>query len=347
MARKKRMESIGFYHIVNRGVERRMIFMNVEDHLVFLEILQESAEVYGFTVYAYTLMNNHYHLLIKTSKLNLSLLMRQINSRYSMYFNRKYKRVGPLWQGRFKSWYVYDEYYLKSLIKYIEHNPIKAKLSKKIGEFRWSMSSKGDELSCLDYSLMDTMDLSSELSKREMQNIDTLYTSELEIVHQMIVPKKKKPLSLYFEHYSRETAIANAIEEGYKQIEIAEFLGLSSVAISKIYKNYREKITLFNKMRDKGIFWSYSKSITYTEVGENIFIEHLLKYGDFDDIQMVLKLFGKRKVKNIWQKTVRDDQRFIKLNLMLARVFFGMNVESDYFRGRENERFKKLKLLAS
>ena len=176
MARKKRMESVGFYHIVDRGVERRMIFMDAKDHLVFLEILQESAEVYGFTVYAYTLMNNHYHLLIKTSKLNLSLLMRQINSRYSMYFNRKYKRVGPLWQGRFKSWYVYDEYYLKSLIKYIEYNPIKAGLSKKIGEFRWSMSSKGDGLSCLDYSLMDGVDLNSGLSEEEMQNIDTLYT---------------------------------------------------------------------------------------------------------------------------------------------------------------------------
>jgi len=128
MARKKRMESIGFYHIVNRGVERRAIYMNDDDCIQFLEILQESAEVYNFEVYSYVLMDNYYHLLIKTSALNLSLLMRQINSRYSMYFNRKYKRVGPLWQGRFKSWYVYDERYLKSLVKYIEFNPIKANM---------------------------------------------------------------------------------------------------------------------------------------------------------------------------------------------------------------------------
>ena len=66
------MESIGFYHIVNRGVERRKIYMDDDDHMKFLEILQESTEVYGFEVYAYVLM--------KTSALNLSLIMRQINS---------------------------------------------------------------------------------------------------------------------------------------------------------------------------------------------------------------------------------------------------------------------------
>ena len=112
------MKSIGFYHIVNRGVERRNIYLDDEDHVKFLEILDESAKVYGFEIYAYVLMDNHYHLLLKTSSLNLSLLMRQINSRYGMYFNKKYKRVGPLWQGRFKSWSVYDEKYLKSLVQH-------------------------------------------------------------------------------------------------------------------------------------------------------------------------------------------------------------------------------------
>ncbi len=92
MARKKRMESIGYYHIINRGVERRCIFMDEKDYLKFLEILDESAKTYTFEVYAYALMGNHYHLLLKTTALNLSLLMRQINGRYSIYFNKK-KRV--------------------------------------------------------------------------------------------------------------------------------------------------------------------------------------------------------------------------------------------------------------
>jgi len=347
MARKKRMGSIGFYHIVNRGVERRAIYLDDEDHLQFLEIVQESAEVYNFEIYAYCLMPNHYHLLIKTTQVNLSLLMRQINSRYSIYFNKKYKRVGPLWQGRFKSWYVYDEYYLKSLTKYIEFNPVKAKLSQNIGEFRWSMSSRVDSFDSLNYHLVDTINLNNDLSGMELEDINTLHKTELEIVHHFVVPKKRTPLSAYFGSETREISIANAIEGGYKQSEIAQFLNLSNVAISKIYKNYRQKVVLFNKLRDKGVFWSYSKAITYAKTGKSIFIEHLLKYGDFDDIRLAMKLFGKREIKKIWEKTVMPDKRFIKLNLMLARVFFGMRVESDYFKGRENERAKKLKLLAS
>ena len=83
--------------------------------------------------------------------------MRQINSRYSSYFNKKYKRVGPLWQGRFKSWYVYDESYIKSLVKYIEFNPIKAKMVQKIGQYQWAMSSKKYIFNSLNYEIIDDM----------------------------------------------------------------------------------------------------------------------------------------------------------------------------------------------
>ena len=349
MARNKRMESVGFYHIVNRGVERRKIYMNKEDYQKFLEIVEESAEVYAFEVYSYALMDNHYHILLKTSKLNLSLLMRQINSRYSIYFNRKYKRVGPLWQGRFKSWYVYDEHYLKSLVKYIEYNPVKANLSQKTGEYRWTMSSKTEKMSCLNYDLIDSINLDLKLNEKELEEIDKVYTAKLERVNDMIVPKSKKKLDFYFgQHLTRrETAISSAISDGYKQIEIANYLDLSSVAISKSYKNYRKKTALFNKLRDKGIFWSYSKKITYDEAGENLLIEYLLKYGDFEDIKLGFELFGKRVMKRVWEERVKSDQRFIKLNLMIARVFLGMNVESDYFREVKNARLEKLKLLAS
>ena len=66
------------------------------------------------------------------------------------------------------------------------------------------------------------------------------------------MPKKRDPLSAYFSSETREISIANAIEGGYKQNEIAQFLNLSNVSISKIYKNYRQKVILFNKLRDKG-----------------------------------------------------------------------------------------------
>jgi REP element-mobilizing transposase RayT len=344
MARRKRMESIGFYHIVNRGVERRKIYMDDEDHLEFLGILQESSEVYAFEIYAYVLMDNHYHLLLKTSALNISLLMRQINARYSMYFNRKYKRVGPLWQGRFKSWYVYDKSYLKSLVKYIEFNPVKANITKKIGKFKWAMSSKMDDLLCLNYELIDATDLKKDLSEEELNEVDNLFNTKLTVINTLVVPKIKKKLEVHFENVNREIAIAHAIKDGYKQKEIAEYLQLSTVAISKIYKIYRQKVGLFNKLRDKGIFWSYSKEIRYEKAGERLFIEYLYKYGDFDDISLGFKLFGKRVMRRVWEEKLKSDKRFIKLNFMIARVFLDMDIEANYFKEIKNARLDPIKI---
>jgi len=321
--------------------------MDDDDHIQFLEILEESAEVYNFDIYSYVLMDNHYHLLIKTSALNLSLLMRQINSRYSMYFNRKYKRVGPLWQGRFKSWYVYDEQYLKSLVKYIEFNPIKANMVKHIGEFHWAMSSRSVDIQGLNYELIESSSLHKNLSKIELEEIDNLYNTKLEVVHKVIIPKVKKSLDVHFKKSTKEVGIAHAIANGYTQQAIAEYLMLSNISISKIYKNYRQKVALFNRLRDKGIFWSYSKEISYEKAGESLFIEYLYKYGDFDDIRLGFRLFGKRVMKRIWEEKLKSDTRFVKLNFMIARVFLGMDIEASYFKEVKNERFEKLKMLAS
>jgi REP element-mobilizing transposase RayT len=347
MPRQLRVEEIGFYHIINRGVERRDIFIDDEDYEKFLEILKESSDVYDFLIHSFCLMNNHYHLLLQIQEKNLSMIMRQINSRYSIYFNNRYKRVGPLWQGRFKSFFVYDENYLTSLIKYIEYNPIKANLTQSIGQFAWSMSSRKITSECLNFELQDCIDLSKEPSEKELQNIDDIFTAKFEKKDKKLVVVVKKDLNSYFEDFTKELAIATAIKDGYLQTQIAKHLQLSVVSISKIYKNYRQKVKLFDKLQKKGIFWSYSKEITYAKAGESLFVEYLLKYGDFYDIVLGFKLFGKRVIKKIWEEKVMREQQFIKTNLMLARVFFNMDVESNYFKEMKNARFEKLKLLAS
>ena len=107
------------------------------------------------------------------------------------------------------------------------------------------------------------------------------------------------------------------------------------------------KEKLFNKLRDKGIFWSYSKNISYKEAGDKLFLEYLLKYGDFDDLILAFKLYTKEFIESVWEQKLKDDKRFIKLNLMLARVFFGMDVESAYFKEIKNARFEKFKMFAS
>ena len=347
MPRKNRIEKVGFYHIINRGVARSNIFLCDDDFMKFLEIIQDASDDYDFEVYSFCLMNNHYHLLIKTKMENLSSALQKINSRYSIYFNNNYKRVGPLWQGRFKSWFVYDERYLQALVKYIEFNPIKANITQTIGEYKWAMSSNNVKLEMLNFELIEMSDFENSFTDEEQEVVDRLYSSKLEIKDYVVKKIELQPLENYFNNYNREIAISKAIGDGYRQCEIAKFLKLSDVAISKIYKIYKQKVKLFDKLRDKGIFWSYSKDISYEGAGENLTMEYLLKYGDFDDIALGFKLFGKRAMKKVWEEKIKSDKRFIKLNLMIARLFFGMDVESSYFKEVKNERFEKFKLLAS
>jgi hypothetical protein len=87
--------------------------------------------------------------------------------------------------------------------------------------------------------------------------------------------------------------------------------------------------------------------LTYKKAGDKLFLEYLLKYGDFDDLVLAFKLYDKENIKTIWEQTLKDDKRFIKLNLMLARVFFGMDVESSYFKEVKNARLEKLRMFAS
>ena len=347
MARQRRLNYSGFYHILNRGVERRDIFLDEEDHEYFLNLLHEYSTVYHFTIYSFCLMDNHYHLLLKTEDENLSVIMKTINARYSIYFNKKYKRVGPLWQGRFKSWYIYDEIYLSTLIRYIEHNPIKAKIVDKIGNFFWSMSSRHYDFPCLDYELINKIDIANELSCDEYAKIEKLYNLKIDIKNRTAISKKIHSLAYHFENLSREFAIVHAINDGYKQNEISKYLNLSEVAVSKIYKVYREKVNLFNKLKSKGIFWSYAKDATYIDVDENTLVEYVIKYGDFIDIKDAFRLFGKRVMKKVWEKDIKNDQRFIKLNLMIARIFFSMDVESNFFKGEKYARLEKLRLLTA
>ena len=84
------------------------------------------------------------------------------------------------------------------------------------------------------------------------------------------------------------------------------------------------------------IFWNVESNI----VDKNTEIEHTLKYGDFDDISELFKKYQRDEIKKVWLKNMAGDKRFLKINLMIARIFFEMDVESDYFKRLNNDRFK-------
>jgi len=138
MPRKPRIEIPGYYHILNRGVAQRNVFIEAEDYEYFEELVCFYVKSYNIILHNYCLMSNHYHLLIEIQEEGLSKFMRQINSNYAIYFNKKYTRTGHLWQGRFKSWYVTDEAYLHTLMIYIEKNPLKANMVQDMSEYPYS-----------------------------------------------------------------------------------------------------------------------------------------------------------------------------------------------------------------
>jgi putative transposase len=139
MARKPRIEFEGaFYHVIARGNQRQKIFKDEEDFKKYLNLLTFYKERYKYHLYAYVLMNNHVHLLIETREIPLSKIIQGINQSYTVYFNRRYRTVGHLFQGRYKAILCDKDAYLLSLIKYIHLNPVRAKIVKTPEEYRWS-----------------------------------------------------------------------------------------------------------------------------------------------------------------------------------------------------------------
>ena len=108
-----------------------------------------------------------------------------------------------------------------------------------------------------------------------------------------------------------------------------------------------DRQALFDRLRNKGVFWSYAKSISFADAGDTTLCEYTLKYGDFDDLKTLFLLYDKTQIKKVWEERLAADKRFIKLNLFLARVFWNMDIESDYFKRKKNARFEKFRLLAS
>src|SRR4026208_485607 len=139
MARPLRVEFPGaIYHLTSRGNARQKVFFPDADRELFLSTLAGVVGRYEWICRAYCLMAKHYHLRVETPKANLSIGMRQLNGIYTQSFNRRHKRVGHLFQGRFKAILVEKESYLLELSRYIHLNPWRVKESNDPVKYPWS-----------------------------------------------------------------------------------------------------------------------------------------------------------------------------------------------------------------
>jgi len=139
MPRKKREDYEGaWHHVMHRGARRAAIFKLPEDCYGFLTLVDEMVNRFGLEVHAYSLMPNHYHLLIRSVLGNLSKGMQYLNGTYTLWLNKRHQWDGPVFRGRYKSQLVEDEEYIRYLIAYIHLNPLEAHLAERLVDEAWT-----------------------------------------------------------------------------------------------------------------------------------------------------------------------------------------------------------------
>ena len=139
MARQARRESAtGIYHTIIRGINGQNIFEEQKDFERFKKCLSDVKEKGGIKLYSYCLLSNHVHLLIGAGTEPIGASLKRIGVRYASWYNRKYNRQGPLFQGRYKSEPIEDDSYLLAALRYIHQNPVKAGICAHAGEYKWS-----------------------------------------------------------------------------------------------------------------------------------------------------------------------------------------------------------------
>lgn len=139
MPRRPREDIEGcLYHVIARGNDRRKIFLDDSDYRFYLEKIRFYAEKYDLTFHACCLMPNHVHFLVRRGKVPLSKFMQGLQLSITTHFNKKYNKVGHLFQGRYKAILCDEEAYFLELVRYIHLNPIRAKIVSRLNDYRWN-----------------------------------------------------------------------------------------------------------------------------------------------------------------------------------------------------------------
>ena len=267
MSRPLRIEFSGaLYHLMARGDARAAIFLDEEDRQAFCAGLARVCERFEWRLWAYCLMDNHYHLLVETLQPTLSRGMREVNGVYTQAFNRRHDRVGHVLQGRYKAVLVDKDSYLRELSRYIVLNPVRARLCQAAGDWPWSSyrAVMGKAVAPQMLAVAETLAMFSEdrgaarrayarfvaegVDVRLPENKQQVFLGDDDFVERMAarartpsreVPRKQR-LQKSLAQYEREAddrdgAIRAAYASGtYTLKVIAEYFGLHYATVSRI-----------------------------------------------------------------------------------------------------------------
>ena len=118
----------GLYHVYNRFARGEDVFADPEEAIEFLELLRDVKQRDGLTVFAWVLLSNHFHFVVRTSAVPLSRTMKHLQGAFSRAFNRRWRRTGPLWQSRYQARLIEDQRYFEQVVVYVHLNPVRAGL---------------------------------------------------------------------------------------------------------------------------------------------------------------------------------------------------------------------------
>lgn len=270
LGRKPRIEyKGGVYHVIQRGNNREYIFQKKEDKIFLLGLLKQYKSVMNFHVYGFVLMDNHYHLVLKTIDESLQNIMHRINNKYSKYYNYKNKKTGHVFENRYKGILVMEDKYLLSLIRYVHQNPVKANICKKVEDYEWSSDShyrmnKQVEIVNVDFILNMFSKNRQEAIKayREFMNIEKMDESmifeEVEFIgdnhegtiQKPVEPIQRKSLDEILMEVTKDKTIFEEIKKGSRKRNLTQFK-----------KEYIECSLAANY-----VMWEIGKNISISEV---------------------------------------------------------------------------------
>ncbi len=234
----------GIYHVMFRGLNKQKIFLESYDRSKLLEILAELKDKFGFEIYAYCLMSNHVHLIVKEKNLkDISDIMRRLIGKYAQWFNIKYDRSGVLMENRYKSRVVEVDEYFVHVIRYVHQNPVKAGIVENIADYPWS--SYGDYLSDKQ-GLTDTEFLFDMMPNAEFvpfHNVEEEIDFELndntkptddEMVEVLTKLGVEKPEDTLYLSPERLESLLNELRKTFSDRHIARVTGISRYKLGQI-----------------------------------------------------------------------------------------------------------------
>ena len=232
MARhSRRLSESNIYHIVLKGINSQQLFFSDYDYSNFISVFSKTCKEYNVDIYAFCLMNNHIHFLLKFNENEMSSIFKSFGAKYAPRYNERHNRIGPLFNGRYYSSPINDDEYLCNVLKYIHYNPVNAGLVKRCCDYKWS-SYKSFKDSNSSFGFVDTKAVLELIGEN---NFDIIHTAnekdfiEFFALDNKIFSKSTEDIESFVENAMNSISVNDCIE-------ILSKAGLTKSKISKLLK---------------------------------------------------------------------------------------------------------------